>query len=138
MPKGPVDTRARQKLDELARRLHRQEELAKEMRQKIVALEDLTGLRSKPYMEVAELVQKLERILAGEEVLINSSPEGKLWPHFGHEKIDPEARIRDIVAQLALEGLVTDGAHHKQWFLEQILETMGVENIPDHDPGVPA
>ena len=31
--------------------------------------------------------------------------------------------MNKIVA-LALEGLQTDGGHHKQWFLEQILETL--------------
>jgi hypothetical protein len=27
---------------------------------------------------------------------------------------------------LAVDGLLTDGAHHKQWFLEQILIKIGV------------
>ena len=26
---------------------------------------------------------------------------------------------------LCIEGLLTDGAHHKQWFLEKIAETLG-------------
>jgi len=30
------------------------------------------------------------------------------------------------IASLCIDGLKTDGTHHKQWFLEQILEVMGV------------
>ena len=33
----------------------------------------------------------------------------------------------DITVQLAIDGLLTDGAHHKQWYLEQILVTLGVD-----------
>jgi len=29
--------------------------------------------------------------------------------------------------QLAVYGLCTDGGHHKQWFLEQILEALGID-----------
>lgn len=28
---------------------------------------------------------------------------------------------------LAIDGLLTDGAHHKQWFLEKILVGLGVD-----------
>jgi hypothetical protein len=41
------------------------------------------------------------------------------------------------MADLARDGLQTDGGHHKQWYLEQILEACG-QPAPDHDPGVPA
>ena len=47
----------------------------------------------------------------------------------------------------AIEGLLTDGAHHKQWFFEQILISLGVNltemreelNKEDYDwePGIP-
>lgn len=33
---------------------------------------------------------------------------------------------RDTIAKLALDGLVIDGEHHKQWFLEQIAFECGV------------
>ena len=33
------------------------------------------------------------------------------------------------VKDLAIDGLFTDGAHHKQWYLEQILETLGINKI---------
>jgi len=28
--------------------------------------------------------------------------------------------------ELAISGLLTDGSHHKQWYLERILEALGV------------
>ena len=33
----------------------------------------------------------------------------------------------DEIKELATNGLLTDGAHHKQWFLEAILRTAGVD-----------
>ena len=47
------------------------------------------------------------------------------------------------VADLALEGLVTDGVHHKQWYLEQIARlVLGddafEERVADeYEPGIP-
>lgn len=32
-----------------------------------------------------------------------------------------------LVKKLAIEGLMTDGAHHKQWYLEEILKAIGVD-----------
>lgn len=29
--------------------------------------------------------------------------------------------------RLAVDGLLIDGAHHKQWYLERILESSGVD-----------
>ena len=37
-------------------------------------------------------------------------------------KPEPMEKAKD----LAIDGLFTDGAHHKQWYLEQILETLGI------------
>lgn len=31
------------------------------------------------------------------------------------------------ITDLSLKGLTVDGAHHKQWFLEQILTTIGYD-----------
>ena len=50
-------------------------------------------------------------------------------------------------AQLAVYGLTTDGAHHKQWYLEQILTALSVDldtvrrqceelEIGDWEPGI--
>jgi hypothetical protein len=33
------------------------------------------------------------------------------------------------------DAVLTDGAHHKQWYLEQIAALLGV-TLPDHDPGI--
>lgn len=38
--------------------------------------------------------------------------------------------VIDALIELCVDGLITDGAHHKQWYLEQILEGLGV-NIDD-------
>lgn len=41
--------------------------------------------------------------------------------------------IGDLIAW----ALVTDGAHHKQWFLERIAERLGVDlSDSDHDLGI--
>lgn len=48
-----------------------------------------------------------------------------------------KSRMYYRVVELAGAGLTTDGAHHKQWFLEQILETLGypTHGIP-HEDGI--
>jgi len=35
--------------------------------------------------------------------------------------------LKEIVANLCLRALYTDGAHHKQWYLEQILKAVTSE-----------
>jgi len=42
-------------------------------------------------------------------------------------KRSPEADLIKKVTDLALDGLLTDGGHHKQWYLERILETLGID-----------
>ena len=42
----------------------------------------------------------------------------------------PAEVLRDRVQsaiQLAFDGLMTDGGHHKQWYLEQIIQTLANE-----------
>ncbi len=36
----------------------------------------------------------------------------------------------DEIKELAISGLLTDGGHHKQWFLEEILKKLGI-NLTD-------
>ena len=36
------------------------------------------------------------------------------------KKIDQKERVKE----LAVSGLLTDGGHHKQWFLEEILKAL--------------
>jgi len=47
----------------------------------------------------------------------------------------------DDVQQLATDALYTDGGHHKQWYLEEILEAIGREPILDpeysYEHGIP-
>jgi hypothetical protein len=40
------------------------------------------------------------------------------------EKIDISG-VKKVV-NLAIDGLLVDGGHHKQWYLEEILKTFGV------------
>ncbi len=40
---------------------------------------------------------------------------------------------REKVRQLAISGLLTDGGHHKQWFLERILEALGYDLAQIYD-----
>lgn len=35
--------------------------------------------------------------------------------------------MTDTIKDLCLAGLYTDGAHHKQWYLEQILMLVGFD-----------
>ena len=39
------------------------------------------------------------------------------------------------ICELLIEAVETDGANHKQWYIEQIALKMGVE-LPDHEKGV--
>ena len=41
------------------------------------------------------------------------------------------------VAELAGAALTVDGEHHKQWFLERIIEACGLDpSMADHEPGI--
>lgn len=47
---------------------------------------------------------------------------------------------KEKAMSLAINGLLTDGSHHKQWFLERILEALGYdlaqirdELLPEYD-----
>jgi len=44
----------------------------------------------------------------------------------------------DRALELARDGLHIDGAHHKQWYLEEILKSLG-EDLPseeEYEPGI--
>lgn len=59
--------------------------------------------------------------------------EGKLVITVVDEQAVSQAR------ELAIEGLQTDGGHHKQWYLEEIAKTLGVDlEAVFYDPGIPA
>jgi hypothetical protein len=42
----------------------------------------------------------------------------------------PEKKIKKA-CDLAIDGLLTDGAHHKQWYLEQIFVTISELRLKD-------
>lgn len=45
---------------------------------------------------------------------------------------------KQMLKELIEGGLSTDGAHHKQWYLEQIAELMGIKiKKDDYEEGIP-
>lgn len=44
------------------------------------------------------------------------------------------AKLSDI-GELVTEAVQVDGDWHKQWFLEQIAERLGI-SLPDHEEGI--
>lgn len=51
-------------------------------------------------------------------------------------------KLREKIKKLAIEGLTTDGGHHKQWYLEEILKIVGyntkeLQKIYDWEEGIP-
>lgn len=44
-----------------------------------------------------------------------------------------------VATELAVDGLLTDGGHHKQWYLEEIIKALGMdldtirEDLRDND-----
>ena len=51
-------------------------------------------------------------------------------PHIVPESLPP-ATIKEIV-EIALDGLFQDGSHHKQWYLERIIEKILGKNDAAH------
>ena len=47
--------------------------------------------------------------------------------------------MTETVKDLIIEGLTTDGAHHKQWYLEQIANVLGIELVAElqYEKGMP-
>ena len=37
--------------------------------------------------------------------------------------------IKEEIKDLCVDGLMTDGEHHKQWFLEEILKKLGFDLV---------
>ncbi|MHB1764935.1 MAG: hypothetical protein ACYCS1_05295 [Gammaproteobacteria bacterium] len=53
-----------------------------------------------------------------------------------YEKDTALNKLSDILAEgdksvkeLIMQGLITDGEHHKQWYLEQIAKKLGIELV---------
>ena len=49
--------------------------------------------------------------------------------------IDAASEAKSNLKEMLLNAVSTDGADHKQWYLEQIAEAFDIE-LPDHDEGV--
>ncbi len=41
--------------------------------------------------------------------------------------------MTDTIRDLVIGGLTTDGEHHKQWYLEQIANALGIELTQELD-----
>lgn len=50
----------------------------------------------------------------------------ELAEEIGSALVEIESCVEQIIG-LATDGLLTDGSHHKQWYLEQILEVCGID-----------
>jgi hypothetical protein len=49
--------------------------------------------------------------------------------------VDEQDETTETVADVVALGLASDGVHHKQWALERVAETLGID-VPEHDPGI--
>src|SRR3990167_2918328 len=55
---------------------------------------------------------------------------GEIIESFLRQELSSYRReIEKEVEELAVDGLLTDGGHHKQWYLEKILKVIGVDLI---------
>ena len=58
----------------------------------------------------------------------------------GSERISDTPMLSDVpsekIQQLVNEALTTDGAHHKQWYIEKIADKLGLLTIIEHDEGI--
>ena len=50
-----------------------------------------------------------------------------------------EKKLKREIKELCISGLLTDGAHHKQWYLEQIAKVLGIELVAEleYEKGTP-
>lgn len=48
---------------------------------------------------------------------------------------DRRVQVLADLSDLLQAAVTTDGEHHKQWYLEQIAETLGIE-LQSHEPGI--
>ena len=56
----------------------------------------------------------------------------KVNPEFGCVHFEPSETIFEKIKDLCLEGLCTDGGHHKQYYLEEILRLTGLFDVDTH------
>jgi hypothetical protein len=53
----------------------------------------------------------------------------------GHGDIQITDEHRNAITAIVSHGLHTDGAHHKQWYLEQVAKHLGLP-VTGYEPGV--
>jgi hypothetical protein len=53
----------------------------------------------------------------------------------GHGDIQITDEDRNAITAIVSHGLHTDGAHHKQWYLEQVAKHLGLA-VTGYEPGV--
>ena len=61
-------------------------------------------------------------------VIMHKAPREAQPERFGFENM---TRVADLVRK----AVITDGAHHKQWYLERIAQRLEL-SLPDHDEGI--
>ena len=61
-------------------------------------------------------------------IIMHKDPVIEQPERFGFENM---TRIADLVR----EAVITDGAHHKQWYLERIAERLEL-SLPEHEDGI--
>lgn len=73
--------------------------------------------------------------LVGPQHLINIKMDSFDWLVGQAGKAARLRRDLELVQLLIGEALTTDGAHHKQWYLEQIVARLKLD-VPDHERGI--
>ena len=74
------------------------------------------------------------------ETLMNLN-RGRISVDQAHDEIESamcEANVQPQlyeVTELIIDAVNIDGAHHKQWYLEQIAVKLGIE-LPEHEKGI--
>ena len=46
-----------------------------------------------------------------------------------------DSKTRDVIVDLLVAAVNTDGSHHKQWYIEEIANVLRIV-LPNHDYGI--
>lgn len=75
-------------------------------------------------------VNKIQKLTVIIRNALEYEPDAELL-----ETLDVLYEMSVSIETLVQEAVTVGGGHHKQWYLEQIAEKLGVA-LPDHDEGV--
>jgi len=83
------------------------------------------------------IYKKIKDIIGEFQFFLNHPNKGfdilqtsqKIHDLLRQELLSYRREIEKEVEELAVDGLLTDGGHHKQWYLEKILKVIGVDLI---------